>query len=437
MSFHDPIRQSKYLRQTLSQDKKPVGFFISAGCPLSVKMPEGKWPLIPDVAGLTNYIGDELSKITVVSAEKPKSIAERYKSLIDEIKKAGKTTPNIEDILTFVRGMKQVSKGASEIRGFSEMDLNELELTICSKIADKLKVELPDNKTPYHKLAKWINNIERDTPIELFTTNYDLLIEEAFESLSIPYFDGFVGARKPFFDLRAIEDNLIPKHWTRLWKIHGSINWYLKDEKNVYRSTSLTECDSYIIHPSHLKYDQSRKMPYLALIDRLNSFLRQNSAVLIMTGYSFNDEHLNDTILNALKANPTAMVIALLFDTLTYTETKKGEVEGEVIVKTLTRYEHALNLSENRSNLSIWAHDEAVIGGLRAKWDPAKKDYDEDENIGNAVKRIVEEIKDSEGNPTDKKIIHYQFHLGDFSVLGDFLQELIGKEQFKIESDGK
>jgi hypothetical protein len=261
--------------------------------------------------------------------------------------------------------------------------------------------------------------------ILLLTTNYDLLLEEAFESLKVPYFDGFVGTRFPFFDLRAVEDNLIPNHWTRLWKIHGSINWYLKDNKDVYRSTSLEECDSYIIHPSHLKYDQSRKMPYLALIDRLNKFLRQNSAVLILSGYSFSDDHLNDTILNALRANPTAMVIALLFENLTTTkEEKDGE---EVITKTTINYEKALELAENRSNLSIWTFDEAVIGGLRAKWNPMKSDYDAEENIGNAVKPI----KDDDGN-----IVGYNFELGDFAVLGDFLQELIGKEQFKIEQDG-
>ena len=63
MSYHDPIRQSKYLRQTLSQDKKPVGFFISAGCPLAVSMPtKEECPLIPDVAGLTKYIKDEIGK---------------------------------------------------------------------------------------------------------------------------------------------------------------------------------------------------------------------------------------------------------------------------------------------------------------------------------------------------------------------------------------
>lgn len=436
MSFHDPIRQSKYLRQTLSQDKKPVGFFISAGCPLAVKMPEGSWPLIPDVAGLTRFVEEDLLKITEIAEGRTKSIKDSYTKLLSEIKKTSSLTPNIEDILSFVRGMKQVSKGASDVRGFSEIELADIEIQICKKISEKLRVSLPDNKTPYHKLAKWINNIERDTPIEIFTTNYDLLLEEAFENLSVPYFDGFVGARQPFFDLRAVEDNLIPKHWTRLWKIHGSINWYLKGDGGVYRSTSLDDSDSYIIHPSHLKYDQSRKMPYLALIDRLNQFLRQNSAVLIMSGYSFSDEHLNDTILNALKANPTAMVIALLYQTLTYEEkiTDKG---GENTSKTITRYEKALRLSENRSNLSIWTYDEAVIGGLRAKWHTSKKDYEPEENIGNAIRIISENVKDAVGIDTVEKETKYEFCLGDFALLGDFLQELIGKEKFKIQENGK
>ena len=300
---HDPVRQLKYLRQTLSQDKKPLGFFLAAGCPLAVQMPEEKWPLTPDIAGLTKFVTENLQSAT----EEP-SI---YDKLLDELKKTGKENPNIEDILGFIRGLKQVSVGAVDVRGFTEADLNTLETNVCKKIVEKLKVTLPDNKTPYHQLGKWIHNIERDSPIEIFTTNYDLLVEEAFEEIGVPYFDGFVGSRQPFFDLRAIEDSLIPKHWSRLWKIHGSINWFQKSNNQVYRSSNLEENDPCIIHPSHLKYDQSRKMPYLALIDRLNSFLRQNSAVLIMSGYSFSDEHLNDTIINALKANPTAMIISL------------------------------------------------------------------------------------------------------------------------------
>lgn len=413
---HDPVRQLKYLRQTLSQDKKPLGFFLAAGCPLAVQMPEEKWPLTPDIAGLTKFVTENLQSAT----EEP-SI---YDKLLDELKKTGKENPNIEDILGFIRGLKQVSVGAVDVRGFTEADLNTLETNVCKKIVEKLKVTLPDNKTPYHQLGKWIHNIERDSPIEIFTTNYDLLVEEAFEEIGVPYFDGFVGSRQPFFDLRAIEDSLIPKHWSRLWKIHGSINWFQKSNNQVYRSSNLEENDPCIIHPSHLKYDQSRKMPYLALIDRLNSFLRQNSAVLIMSGYSFSDEHLNDTIINALKANPTAMIISLLFETLTYEDENK---------KVITRYDKALALAENRSNLSIWAYDEAVIGGLRGKWKLSKSPIEEDDNVANAIVTVTKVIKPAAGDIKEETEISHQLKLGDFSIFGDFVQELIGKEQFKID----
>ena len=57
-NFHDPIKHIKFLRQTLSQ--KPLGYFISAGCPLAVNLPKEEWPLIADVAGLTKYIKEEL-----------------------------------------------------------------------------------------------------------------------------------------------------------------------------------------------------------------------------------------------------------------------------------------------------------------------------------------------------------------------------------------
>ena len=61
-SSHDPIRHLKYLRQSLSQDNESIGFFISAGCPLSVEMPDEEWPLIPDVQNLTIHINTELNE---------------------------------------------------------------------------------------------------------------------------------------------------------------------------------------------------------------------------------------------------------------------------------------------------------------------------------------------------------------------------------------
>jgi len=404
MTTHDPIKHIKFLRQTLSQDKKPLSFFISAGCPLAVNMPADQWPLIPDVANLTQYVTNELKSKT---AEK-----NNYDKLIDEVILSELGENNIEDILSFVRGLKEVAVGNS-VRGFTKDHLIELEKNICNKIATKLEVNLPNRDTPYHKLAQWIS-IDREKPIEVFTTNYDLLLEEALEDLAIPYFDGFVGSRQSFFDLRAVEDNLIPKHWTRLWKIHGSINWFQKENKDVYRS-SLTKGngDSYLIYPSHLKYEQSRKMPYLALIDQLNRVIRQPNSLLIISGYSFNDQHLNDTIINALRANPNSMAIALLFDTLTYNN------EGANI----ERYPDAIKTAERRNNLALWSYDEAIIGTARGKWTTPLEIEDED-NLANCIQKIPS-TEDSEEKTHLK--------LGDFSILGDFLQALIGYNQTKLD----
>lgn len=404
INYHDPIKHIKFLRQTLSQDKKPIGFFISAGCPLAVSMPVEKHPLIPDVAGLTKFIKEELSSKT--------GEENIFDKLLTEVTLSKKKVDNIEDILSFIRGLKEVSTG-NTVRGFSKQDLITLEKDICNKIISKLDVFLPDKESPYHKLAKWIS-IDREKPIEVFTTNYDLLLEQAFEELSVPYFDGFVGSRQSFFDLRAVEEDLIPKHWTRLWKIHGSINWFQKENKEVFRSSKTSEIDaSHLIYPSHLKYEESRKMPYLALIDKLNHFLRIPNSLLIFSGYSFNDDHLNDTILSALKANPNSMVIAMMFNTLTYTEDEKQ----------IERYPKAMPLALNRGNLALWADDEAIIGTVRGKWKTVGE-LELEDNLAECIVKLA---------ATDTELESLNLKLGDFSKLGDFLQALIGYNQTKLD----
>ena len=397
---HNPIQHLKYLRQSLSQDNESIGFFISAGCPLSIVMPDEKWPLIPDVENLTSFINDELKD------------NEKYSVLLTELAKAEKNIENVEDILSFLRSLLLVSKGG-DVRGLSEKELLELEQCVCSKIVQKLDVNLPDHETPYHRLCNWIRSIDRKIAVEIFTTNYDLLMEQALEELEVPYFDGFVGSRRSFFDLRAVEDNLIPTHWSRLWKIHGSINWYqerIEDEKKVYRSSEIKKDASYLIYPSHLKYEESRKMPYLALIDQLNRFLRKKSSFLILAGYSFHDGHLNDTIVNALKANPTAMVLGLMYDRY------EDKIEGtEDLVE---RYREAYKIAKKQHNLNIWTFDKAIIGTNLGCWNktPAKDDDDMD-----LLKFVCSEKKaDGTGKPEDL------IKLGDFSELTNFLKKIIG-----------
>ncbi len=396
-NYHDPIKQIKFLSQTLSNDKKPLSFFISAGCPLGVSMPEDEWPLIPAIKELSQKVNAEL-----VKADNKKL---RYEEFLKEVKKDSKDHENIELVLSFARSLKDVSIGG-EARGFNNKELVEIEKEICAYIAKIINVDLPEEITPYHQLASWIASIDREKPVEIFTTNYDLLIEQALEETHVPYFDGFVGARNSFFDLRAIESNSIPKHWTRLWKIHGSLNWY-QSKNNVHRSTgsNIQNQESHLIYPSHLKYDQSRKMPYLALIDHLSNSIKSEPAILITSGYSFNDEHINDAIINALKANPTSIVIALLYGNL-------------------SDYPLAEEIAKRRPNISLWAFDEAVIGTKKGLWQPTDN-FEKEDNIANVV---VEDEKD-DPNDADKKVIYWNLKLGDFAKLGNFLQELVGTEK--------
>ncbi|MCP9750123.1 SIR2 family protein [Ferruginibacter sp. HRS2-29] len=410
--MHDPIKHIKYLRQALSQDKKRIGFFISAGCPLAVDMPTGSWPLIPAVQELTIKVNLKLKAATGTPENK-------YDLLLKEIALANKNIENIEDILTFIRGLKNVSSGGN-VRGFTENELELLEKNVCSEIASLLNVSLPDLNTPYHNLASWINSIDREVPVEIFTTNYDLLMEQAFEDNSVPFFDGFVGSRFPFFDLRAIEDNLIPKHWSRLWKIHGSINWLQNSSHDVYRTSYLAKYEeANLIYPSHLKYEQSRKMPYLALIDQLSKFIRQPSSLLILCGYSFNDMHLNGAIINALKSNPTAIAIALMYDTGTITDPTDGSIKD--------RYPNAIQIAKQRSNLSLWCYDEAIIGTLRGEW-KVNKVFEDHENIATCVETKVT-ITPGVGGAPDVNTINHWLKLGDFATMGRFLQALIGINQ--------
>lgn len=398
-NYHDPIRHLKYLRQSLSQDNEPIGFFISAGCPLSVRLPDGEWPLIPDVENLTIYINEQLRD------------DDKYKLLLSELMKAEKNEKNIEDILSFLRSLLLVSKGG-KVRGLSEEDLLMLEKKICAEIVKKLHVNLPGLETPYHQLCNWIRSIDRKVAIELFTTNYDLLMEQALEDLEVPYFDGFVGARRSFFDLRAVEDNLIPSHWSRLWKIHGSINWYqenIDSEKKVYRSSEIKTDASHLIYPSHLKYEESRKMPYLALLDQLNRFIRKKSSFLILSGYSFNDGHLNDAIVNALKANPTAMVLGLLYDKYGKTDVYDNPSE---------RYPEAYKLAKKQHNLNIWTFDKAIIGTNLGEWKKIPNREEDDRDLLNFIVR--ENVADN-GSPANDLV-----KLGDFFVLTQFLKKIIG-----------
>lgn len=388
--YHCPYRQSTLLQQALSPDKMRIAFLLGAGCPMSIRVPIGNGaekPLIPDIRGLTALVKEKME------ADPNQSAA--YTSLLKRFE-GSEQAPTIEDLLSHLRSLQEVVRG-SNIDGLDKKALASLDAAICAFTTEVVDTTLPESRTPYHQLATWVGGIARANAIELFTPNYDLLIEQAFEIHKIPYFDGFIGNREAFFDLTAMESETLPTRWARLWKLHGSINWWRTPLDEVVRKEAKGSGDRQMIYPSHLKYDQSRRMPYLAMLDRLRDFLRRGQAVLVTCGYSFLDQHLNEVLLSGLRGNPTAMCFGLLYGPR-------------------SNYAEAIGKARKHPNLSLLASDGAVLG-------TNERDWHGEEQGNHPLHGISVDPPVANGGGAGR----CQFALGDFKRMGGFLAQQLSR----------
>ena len=211
------------------------------------------------------------------------------------------------------------------------------------------------------------------------------MVEEAFERARLPYFDGFSGAHRPFFDAASISEDALPARWSRLWKIHGSLGWEVRGDC-IIRTGSRKATK--LIYPDHLKYDQITRQPYSAFFERLREFLTTPDSLLLCTGFSFSDAHITSVLDEALAANTHTAILAFQF----------GLLSGA---------EAAIKIAQRRPNLSVYARDGAVIFGVPGKWQPGHPPTVEWETIRKTWKYGTAETPG-------------EFLLGDFAKLARF-----------------
>lgn len=293
---HNPDQYMTALRTIIAGGRKRIGLLLGAGASAGMKKADGTYPLIPAVAGLTKLVLDELEK------DFGKQIAELMKELAPK--------NDIESLLSRIRSLAKVI-GPAKIHELDGPGYAQFGERVCEEIGKVVTVTLPASGSAYSDIVTWITGAGRDNPIEIFTTNYDLLLEEAFERVRAPYFDGFTGGREPFFDPVTVSNNDLPARWTRLWKLHGSLGWCSNSKDEVIRSGK--DNARHLVFPEHLKYEQTQKAPYAALLDRLRAFLATPDTLLISIGFSFADAHISARIDEGLAANPSASVFAFQF----------------------------------------------------------------------------------------------------------------------------
>ncbi len=103
------------------------------------------------------------------------------------------------------------------------------------------------------------------------------------------------------------EDSFIP-NVIHLYKLHGSIDWKLSGEDIVQTEK---DGDSLMIYPASDKYESSYKQPFFEMMSRFQQSLRRDNVLLLVMGFGFQDMHIQNVIVEAVKQNPSLHLVIL------------------------------------------------------------------------------------------------------------------------------
>jgi len=159
--------------------------------------------------------------------------------------------------------------------------------------------------------------------LKVFTTNYDICFETAAADQGLVVIDGFSFAQPRHFDPRYFSFDIVrrPIEDTEagaplegvfhLHKLHGSVTWSRTKDGRTEIVDKVEPQRACLIYPANGKYQQSYTQPHIELVSRFLSTLREPNTCLIVVGYGFNDDHLSEPILSAVRSNPHLRLIVV------------------------------------------------------------------------------------------------------------------------------
>lgn len=216
---------------------------------------------------------------------------------------------------------------------------------------DDEKEKLVKTKQNYDSfLGFWANTIASrslhivNKQVNIFTTNFDMFMEDSCERLSIPYNDGFSGQIKRNFSVANFNkiqrykslqfDNTSDVPLFNIIKLHGSVSWQEKDDKIVYSNGNhvLDDLDTKtgdkfdkeykkiaVINPNAEKHFETvLDTNYASMLRKFTLELEKENSVLLIVGFSLADKHIKNLLYGVLKSNPT--LIAAFFSYSQYDE---------------------------------------------------------------------------------------------------------------------
>ena len=307
-------------------------------------------------SGLTSAIQCEACG----SANNGMNLEDNFSVFAEEIKQAannsakkiGRGEANIEDQIRIVndliRGLEILTTDEKRTKYKSQLTKLQKNLTdTLNKFTGNILniegsiISLSANREDaFNKLVSFLMSFAsrsgtRDR-LNIFTTNYDRLIESGADIAGLRLIDRFVGALSPVFRSSRMDVDMHynppgirgePRYLegvARFTKLHGSLDWI--DTGNDIRRIGLpfgaksikpflesagfdTNYSSLMIYPNSAKDRETAEYPYVELFRDFAAALCRPNSTLVTYGYSFGDDHINRVIRDMLTIPSTHLVI--------------------------------------------------------------------------------------------------------------------------------
>ena len=282
-----------------------------------------------------------------------KSCEDIFKEQIESYaRNAGRDEPNIED---YIRLANELLRGLEIIKDSRKDGLDkELKKTIINfansiLTTEKNIVVAEHAEEAFNYLISFLMSFAsrsgtRDR-LNIFTTNYDRIIEEGADLAGLHLLDRFVGRLNPIFRSSRLN---IDMHYNppgirgeprylegvaRYTKLHGSVDWVQVENKNqnIIRRAGIplgaenaaeylkapgfygADALKLMIYPNAAKDRETAMYPYVDLFRDMASAICQPNSTLVTFGYSFGDEHINRMIEDMLTI-PSTHLVVIAFD---------------------------------------------------------------------------------------------------------------------------
>lgn len=206
------------------------------------------------------------------------------------------------------------------------------------------KSKLSKTKQNYDSfLSFWAETISKrflhivNKQVNIFTTNFDMFMEDSCERLGIPYNDGFAGQINPIFNVANFNkiqkykslqfDNISDIPLFNIIKLHGSASWVTKNSEITYSNRDYSHIDNdlddrtgddfsvgyqqiAVINPNAEKHFETvLDTNYSALLRKFTLELEKENSVLMLFGLSLADKHIKNLLYGVMKSNPTLIVL--------------------------------------------------------------------------------------------------------------------------------